>query len=134
MTRKYRLTPLWLVIAAVFAFVLPAKPTCAQTTPVQKGPDSATPASPAAATPAKAPTASPIQIAPAKADDSAKPIPNRAQAYYHMALASGYEDQAVSEGRPELVTRAIEEYKLALNADPTSPQLNLMLEQYVTNQ
>jgi tetratricopeptide (TPR) repeat protein len=55
------------------------------------------------------------------------PPPNRAQAYYHMALASGYEEQAVTEGRPELVTRAIEEYKLALNADPASPQLNLAL-------
>jgi Tfp pilus assembly protein PilF len=31
------------------------------------------------------------------------------------------------EGRPELATRAIEEYKLALNADPSSPQLNLAL-------
>jgi tetratricopeptide (TPR) repeat protein len=84
-------------------------------------------AAPAQGTPAQAPTASPIQIAPAKATDSAAPPPNRAQAYYHLTLASGYEEQAVTEGRPELVTRAIEEYKLALNADPTSPQLNLAL-------
>ena len=50
--------------------------------------------------------------------------PNRAQAYYHAALATVYADQALSEGRPELLSKAIEEYKYALNADPTSPTLN----------
>jgi tetratricopeptide (TPR) repeat protein len=135
MTRNIRLSPLWLVLAAAIAFVLPARPACAQTTPVQIVPGSTAPdkpetAAPAKGNPAKAPTASPIQIAPAKAADSATrdmEEPNRAQAYYHMALASGYEDQAISDGRPELATRAIEEYKLALNADPGSPQLNLAL-------
>ena len=132
MTRKSRLLPLWLVFAAAIAVVLPARPVCAQTTPVQIVPGSTAPAmpetaAPAQGSPAKAPVASPIQIAPAKAADSATPPPNRAQAYYHLALASGYEEQAVTEGRPELATRAIEEYKLALNADPASPQLNLAL-------
>jgi tetratricopeptide (TPR) repeat protein len=77
--------------------------------------------------PAKAPVASPIQIAPAKAaeaGDSAVQAPDRAQAYYHLALANTYEEEAVTQGRPEFVTRAIEEYKLALNADPSSPQLS----------
>ena len=41
-----------------------------------------------------------------------------------MALASIYEDDATSEGQPEYVNHAIEEYKLALNADPGSPELN----------
>ena len=50
--------------------------------------------------------------------------PNRAQAYYHLALASVYEDDAVSDGRPDEVNKAIEEYKLALNADPNSAELN----------
>ena len=121
MTRKLSLLTLWLVFATAFAFVLPARPVLAQDKPGTK-PEIAAPASTA-----KAPVASPIQIAPAKAADAATPLPDRAQAYYHMALASGYEEQAVTEGRPELVTRAIEEYKLALNADPSSPQLNLAL-------
>jgi hypothetical protein len=99
-----------------------ATPACAQ-----KGPDSTTPATPAQGSPAKAPSiAGPIQIAPAKAAraepakaaDSAVPPPDRAQAYYHLALASNYEEEAFAEGHPEYVTRAIEEYKLALNADP----------------
>jgi len=80
--------------------------------------------------PTKAPVATPIQIAPAQtseatgATDATAQAPDRAQAYYHLTLANTYEQEAVTEGRPELVTRAIEEYKLALNADPASPQLN----------
>jgi tetratricopeptide (TPR) repeat protein len=35
-----------------------------------------------------------------------------------------YEDMATNYGRPEYATRAIEEYKLALNADPSSKYLN----------
>ncbi len=35
-----------------------------------------------------------------------------------------YEEDAVTNGRPEYVTHAIEEYKLALNADPNSTELN----------
>jgi tetratricopeptide (TPR) repeat protein len=132
MTRKNLLLPLWLVFAAAITFVLPVRLSHTQTTPVQIVPGSTAPAkpetaAPAKGTPAKAPATSPIQIAPSKAADSATPMPDRAQAYYHLALASGYEEKAVTEGHPELVTRAIEEYKLALNADPASPQLNLAL-------
>ncbi len=50
--------------------------------------------------------------------------PDRAGAYYHYMLAHEYEDMANTYGRPEYATRAIEEYKLALNADPTSKFLN----------
>ena len=49
--------------------------------------------------------------------------PNRAQAYYHLALAAVYEDDALSDGRTDEVNKAIEEYKLALDADPNSAQL-----------
>lgn len=58
--------------------------------------------------------------------DTAKPAinPDRANAYYHFALAHTYEEMATTYGRPEYATRAVEEYKLALNADPTSPYLN----------
>src|SRR5580698_1452738 len=45
---------------------------------------------------------------------------NRAQAYYHYMLAHEYEEMASTMGRPEYATRAIEEYKLALNDDPNS--------------
>jgi tetratricopeptide (TPR) repeat protein len=62
--------------------------------------------------PAQAPTTAPFTES------------NRAQAYYHLALASVYEDDAVSEGRSDEVNQAIEQYKLALNADPNSAELS----------
>ena len=132
MTRNLRLLPLGLLFAAAIAFVLPARLSHAQSTPALIAPSKPETAAPAQGNPAKTPSASPIQIAPAKPAlvkhaDSSAPTPDRAQAYYHFALANTYEDQAVSEGHPELITRAIEEYKLALNADPASPQLNLAL-------
>jgi tetratricopeptide (TPR) repeat protein len=111
--------PVWFLFAAAIASQLPVVLASAQSNP----------GSPAPA-PAKAPVASPIQIAPAdaakapEAADSAVKTPDRSQAYYHLALANTYEEEAVTQGRPELVTRAIEEYKLALNADPTSHQLS----------
>src|SRR6202789_3040467 len=55
---------------------------------------------------------------------SATAKPDRAAAYYHFGLAHMYEDMATNYGRPEYATRAIEEYKLALDADPTSKYLN----------
>ena len=48
----------------------------------------------------------------------------RGTAYYHLALAHTYEDMATNTGRQDYATRAVEEYKLALNADPTSDFLN----------
>ncbi len=70
-------------------------------------------AAPAAPKPAQAP-----------ADGAPAAAPDRASAYYHFALAHVYEDMATNYGRPDYATRAIEEYKLALNADPTSKFLN----------
>ena len=50
--------------------------------------------------------------------------PDRSAAYYHFSLAHMYEEMATNYGRPEYATRAIEEYKLALDADPNSKYLN----------
>ncbi|MGD0941986.1 MAG: tetratricopeptide repeat protein [Terracidiphilus sp.] len=106
MTLKIQLLPTWLKIAATPLLLLPVVPARAQSSPA-----AATPASHAKSSPAN-PAATPAQSA------------DRALAYYHVALASVYEDQAVSEGQQDFINRAIEEYKLALNADPTSPELN----------
>ena len=48
---------------------------------------------------------------------------DKSTAYYHASLADYYEDMATNFGRQDYVTRAVEEYKLALNADPDSAQL-----------
>ena len=50
-------------------------------------------------------------------------VPDRAAAYYHDGLAHLYEEMAVNNGRPDYAAQAVEEYKLALNADPTSRYL-----------
>jgi tetratricopeptide (TPR) repeat protein len=111
MTNKLNLSPFRLVVAATLA-ALPIALAHAQNSP---------------ATPAPANQQAPTQVAMAdtkpSASSTAAPQPSRAQAYYHAALAATYEDDALSDGRPDDITRAIEEYKLALDADPESPEL-----------
>jgi tetratricopeptide (TPR) repeat protein len=86
---------LWLTLAAS---AVPASVACAQTTPAPSQP-----------------------AAPASAD--AAQASNRANAYFHSAMADLYEEEAVNSGRPEFVQHAIEEYKAAINADPGSEAL-----------
>jgi tetratricopeptide (TPR) repeat protein len=72
-------------------------------------------------TAAKAPAASTPQAASAAPVAS---IPDRAAAYFHVGLANIYESEAGETGNAEDARLAVEEYKSAINADPTSPQLN----------
>jgi tetratricopeptide (TPR) repeat protein len=67
--------------------------------------------------------AAPPAAAGKTATPAAQAQPDRASAYYHYSLAHLYEELAVSAGRPDYATQAVEEYKLALNADPTSVTL-----------
>lgn len=97
MTRPLRASLPWLTCAL---FVVPGLPSIAQSK----------------TSPAKSPV---VATTPAPA---AGP-PDRAGAYYHYGLAKIYENQAVSNGRQDLATQAIEQYKLALGADPDSSML-----------
>ena len=72
------------------------------------------------------------QSAPAKAWGAASPLPaaadgasapDRGAAYYHYGLAKIYEDEASANGRQDLASQAIEQYKLALDADSNSREL-----------
>jgi len=76
-------------------------------------------------------TPSPAKQPPADKATAAKPspdpVPDRSTAYYHAALANTYEDMATNYGRQDYANRAVEEYKLALNADPNSNQLAIGL-------
>lgn len=67
--------------------------------------------------------ATPAQAAPTNQKGDAG-MPGRAEAYYHYMLAHEYEEMASTFGRSEYATRAIEEYKMALNDDPESKFLN----------
>jgi tetratricopeptide (TPR) repeat protein len=124
------------VLAAALFVLLPAAWVCAQSSPATPAPPQnppARPASPAAqpASPAPAKAAAPASTstpANSPAAQPAKSAPqqdaNRAQSYFHLGLAATYEDDAISEGRPDDVSHAIEEYKLALDADPDSAELS----------
>jgi len=52
---------------------------------------------------------------------------DKAAAYYHYTLAHMYEEQLAMYGRSELANKAIEEYRLAIDADPTSEYLTSAL-------
>jgi tetratricopeptide (TPR) repeat protein len=123
MKRNARSFSLWLSTAATSGALLCAMPVLAQTAPqvnpVKPPPDTAAPIAP------NRTTGSPTQSSPkAPVSQALAQAPDRASSYYHLALANTYEEEAVELGKPELVSRAVEEYKLALNADPGSPQLN----------
>jgi tetratricopeptide (TPR) repeat protein len=45
---------------------------------------------------------------------------DHAAAYYHYTLAHLYEEQVTAYGRSELANKAMEEYRLAIEADPSS--------------
>ena len=78
-----------------------------------------TPAPPAAPEAQK-----PAATVPAAADSKPKVAPDRAAAYYHYSLAHMYEELATVYGRSEFVSKAIDEYRAALAADPSSEFLN----------
>ena len=70
---------------------------------------------PASSTPAGSTSKPASASAPRKTD--------RASAYYHYSVAHMYEDQFAVYNRSDLATKAIEEYRLAIDADPTSEYL-----------
>jgi tetratricopeptide (TPR) repeat protein len=58
----------------------------------------------------------------APATSTAKKV-DRAASYYHYALAHYYEQMVLLYGRTEFAPRAIEEYRLAMESDPSSEYL-----------
>ena len=59
----------------------------------------------------------PSTAAPAKA-------PDKAAAYYHFMMAHTYEEMVSMYGRSDYANKAIEEYRLAIENDPSSDYLN----------
>ena len=52
---------------------------------------------------------------------------DKAAAYYHYALAHMYEEQVAVYGRSDLVNKAIDEYRQAIDSDPSSEYLTAAL-------
>ena len=65
---------------------------------------------------AQAPAAAKNPVAPT----TSTATPDRSASYYHYGLAKLYENMAVNAGRSDYATQAVEQYKLALDADPNS--------------
>lgn len=65
---------------------------------------------------AQKPATQPAQQAPS-------PKADKAAAYYHFAMAHMYEEQMMVYGRSDLATKAIDEFRAAVEADPTSEYL-----------
>ncbi|MGA9530205.1 MAG: tetratricopeptide repeat protein [Terriglobales bacterium] len=82
-------------------------------------------AQPVAASPASTPAGAQANDASTSASATASKVkaPDRAAAYYHFALAHMYEEQVSTYGRSDLANKAIEEYRAAIDADPTSSYL-----------
>ena len=103
------------VIRSVVVLLVTSTAGLAQQAPAT-APASKQPTQPSSPKAEKAPDAKqPAQSSSRKTD--------RAAAYYHYTLAHMYEEQVAVYGRSDLANKAIEEYRQAIDADPTSEYL-----------
>lgn len=119
---KMRCLALLLLLSAPLSFTqqppAQAAPQVHQASP-QQAPDMPPDTKAPAPKGAKAPPAG------AKSQQPALPkAPNKAAAYYHYTLAHIYEELVAIYGRSEFASKAIQEYRLAIENDPASEFLN----------
>ncbi len=102
-------------------------------TPVPPTSDQAAPAPGASQEGPEAPAAkdddapAPDDSAAAAKTSTAPKTPDKAAAYYHFSLAHMYEEMVSMYGRTDYANKAIEEYRAALQNDPSSDYLNAAL-------
>jgi len=83
------------------------------------------PSASAPAQPEQSPAASQEQPSSTTPAESAPPKqPDKAAAYYHFTMAHVYEELVSMYGRADYANKAIDEYRLAIDNDPTSDYLN----------
>ena len=103
------------VIRSVLVLLVTSTAVLAQQTP-------ATAPAPKQPTQPSSPKAEKVPDAKQPAQSSSRKT-DRAAAYYHYTLAHMYEEQVAVYGRSDLANKAIEEYRQAIDADPTSEYL-----------
>ena len=115
--------PTVLLLSLSFSLLLSS---CTETRRAAASPPPPPEASASAAEPQAAPASATAQSAPPPAAPESKPAaePDRAAAYYHYSLAHLYEELATVYGRSEYISKAVDEYRAALAADPSSEYLN----------
>jgi tetratricopeptide (TPR) repeat protein len=89
----------------------------------QQPASTAQPAPPAASPAGKVSSAAPDSATTAATAAVALKQPDRADAYYHFQLGHMYEEMVAVTGRAEFASKAVDEYKTALEADPSSTYL-----------
>lgn len=122
--------------AFLLGLILASSSLFAQQTPTQgrpsQNPPQRTPPEimqqPGAAAPAQTPGAGQPQSSNKPSSETQATAPakkvDRAAAYYHYSLAHMYEEMVAMYGRSEYANKAIEEYRLALENDPSSEFLS----------
>jgi tetratricopeptide (TPR) repeat protein len=79
-----------------------------------------------------APSSAPQAAQPGTKAESSPRKADKAAAYYHYTMAHMYEEMVTAYGRSDLAVKATEEYRLAIEADPSSEFLTSALaELYV---
>lgn len=114
----------------VLAFLLFGALAWAQQPPAPNAPPPAQkPAAVPSSTPRQqAPSATPVPQAQGQKAAAVAPKPaDHADAYYHYSLGHMYEELAGLTGRADYINQAIDEYKLAMDADPFSSFLDTSL-------
>jgi tetratricopeptide (TPR) repeat protein len=97
----------------------------AQTSPSPSTPVAPAPNQPEINSPQPAPSTPPASSATAQPSEAASPQKaDKAAAYYHFMMAHTYEEMVSMYGRAEYATKAIEEYRQAIDNDPDSDYLN----------
>jgi tetratricopeptide (TPR) repeat protein len=111
-----------LVVGAMGAFAQDAPATRAPTTILKpSAPDTDAPEQ---AAPDKSAEAPPVKDDAAKPVASAAKAPDKSAAYYHFMMAHMYEEMVSVYGRSDYANKAIEEFRAAIENDPTSDYLN----------
>ena len=83
------------------------------------------PETPEATAPPQSATGQPADAsAPAQQPPATTQRPDKAVAYYHFMMAHMYEEMVSMYGRSDYANKAIDEYRAAIDADPSSDYLN----------
>src|SRR5271166_1890092 len=118
---RVRLSFLALLLAGSVSGIAQNPPATQDSTPTAVSP--ALEKNPTAETPAQQPSSAATQ----PAETSVPKQPDQAAAYYHFAMAHMYEEMVSMYGRSDYASKAIDEYRLAIENDPNSDYLNAAL-------
>src|SRR6202142_3769854 len=114
----------WFVVLLTVSFLLAQTALASAANSPASSTDSPAQTKPAGPNSSGNPSASPsANSAAANALAAKGKGPDRAAAYYPFCLAHMYEEQVATYGRSDLANKAIEEYRAAIDADPTSAYL-----------